>query len=209
MTDLQSMVINERARNKVLSLIGNLYSLQQQILKGNDDLTFLITNIQNLLKGISRIVNFEPLNTTTTITDTKSANTHISLIQILLEELQSNTRDVNQLLQELLAELQNLKENVAIPDARNVIVSMIQSLYLMLQSNSQATSDYQFFIKNIRDGVQQVSSIINGATMPEMSTGTDVGSNAPGTIDVLPIDSTNKVNSTRSPAVIIEIRKID
>lgn len=76
-TSLQSTVRNKSARNKMLSIIGNIYAVQKQMSEKNvsdDDFTFLITNIQDGLKKISKIVNSKSSTLETTNISTNAEN---------------------------------------------------------------------------------------------------------------------------------------
>lgn len=66
------------------------------------------------------------------------------------------------MLDTFLGELSKLQGTITSEDSRNVIISLIGNIYTLkqsLQSGSADTSSFQFFIKNIQQGLQKVTTI--------------------------------------------------
>lgn len=96
-----------------------------------------------------------------------ATTTEISNIQILVQNFQKliasgNTGGISALLNTFLEQLNKLQGDIKVADSRNVIIALIGNIYTLqqsLQSGNVDMSSFQFFIKNIQEGLQKVASI--------------------------------------------------
>lgn len=101
-----------------------------------------------------------------------STTTEISNLQNLVQQFQTiissgSTSGIGPLLDAFLQQLSKLQGSTTEADSRNVIISLIGNIYTLQQSVQSGNADsasFQFFIKNIQDGLQKVSTLESGGS---------------------------------------------
>lgn len=186
MTSLQANVSSDTARLQIITLIGNVYTLQVQLSTGKVDkasFSFFVTNIQKGLKQIRALINADPA--------VDVANKHISAIERLLNDFQKVTSSGDQkkigvYLQTILNQLTKLQGDVADFKARNVIISLIGNIFVLkgqMAAGQVEASAYKYLISNIQSGIKQVRVIVNASSGGSSST-TTTTSNGGSTVTI-------------------------
>lgn len=186
MTSLQANVSSDTARLQIITLIGNVYTLQVQLSTGKVDkasFSFFVTNIQKGLKQIRALTNADPA--------VDVANKHISAIERLLNDFQKVTSSGDQkkigvYLQTILNQLTKLQGDVADFKARNVIISLIGNIFVLkgqMAAGQVEASAYKYLISNIQSGIKQVRVIVNASSGGSSST-TTTTSNGGSTVTI-------------------------
>lgn len=175
LTKLQSIVKDVKARTEILTIIGNIYSLQQQTQMGTsttDDFNFFITNVTTGLKHIQAIVNGGKDTTQSKIT----------VLQVLVERFKNavakgDNKLILAVLKKILVELTTLQSKVNSLTARNVILSIIGNIYTLeihARGGKATKADFAFFITNIQNGLKQIQKIIGGESSTTNSVSTEI-----------------------------------
>lgn len=165
MTDLQSTVTKSDARNSILSLIGNIYTLQTQLTSGDvskSDFDFFVTNIQKGLDEVRKLVNPEPspeeLN--------KIVGAQIIKVLALTQRFQAavkaaNVQKVSSLLQTLLSLLQKLgttSKNVSITKSVTKIVNHLTKLQGQVNAGDFNTTNILKIVKDVVGELNEISA---------------------------------------------------
>lgn len=179
LTKLQAGAKATESRNVIVSLIGNIYTLQQSLQAGGADFSKLQFFVKNIQEGLQKIASFESTSGGGSTTGGGSAgvsitNADISNVQTLFTNLQNifnsgSLQGASGVLQQLVALLQGFLAKVSDKNAQSILGSIIQNLTQLQQQASSGSSNMQSFanlliqsVNNLNQFIQVINSLQAG-----------------------------------------------
>lgn len=162
LTDLQATIKTSGAHNDILSLIGNIFALQNQIKVhqvNKLDFTYFVTNIRKVLEQIKTTVNAETVNVET---DDKKVDSQVQLILSLIQNFQTVISSGN--VQNLSKEIQNILSkiiDVGTQTTNTHIVKVVTVITNTLNTVETEAKSGTLDVSNVRNILSNLLKIVN------------------------------------------------
>lgn len=167
LSKLQNDTKEEASRNVIISLIGNIYTLQQNLQAGNADASSFQFFIKNITEGLQKVVSIESSGGSSGGSGGGISITQadISNVQTLFTNLQNifNSGSVagsSSVLQSLVALLQSFTSKVSDSRALNLLNSIIQNITQLQQQVASGNVNMSSFAATLMQSVNSLNQFI-------------------------------------------------
>lgn len=180
---LQAETKVEDSRNIIISLIGNIYTLQQSLQSGGADMSSFQFFINNISNGLQKIAAFESSGGSSSGggqtgggSSVSLTNSDISQVQSLFTQIQNafNSGSVQSsasALQSLVSLLQSFQSKVQDSNAQQLLASITQNISQLQQQASSGNVNMQSFAQLLMQSVNSLNQFIQVVNSLQVSGG--------------------------------------